>query len=223
MNDPATSPAFRRTARPIDEPKALAMLREGVPARRVARTFGVRGARVLELARRNGIALRPGTAARPFDEARALELLRAGWPAYKVRLDVGAGNLRKIVAIARENGISLHVRRTNRTLRRQEKIINTLRFHGYSWEQIAARLGYGRGALASIKRRAERESRDAGVKMHAKTRRAIVKRLRALNPASGWEDADSLARLAADPRRHWLLPPEEIAIARHFKLLRNAQ
>lgn len=223
MNAPATSPAFRRTARPIDEPKALAMLREGVPARRVARTFGVRGARVLELARRNGIALRPGTAARPFDEARALELLRAGWPAYKVRLEVGAGNLRKIVALARENGIALHVRRTDRALRRQERIINRLRFHGWSWEQIAAKLGYERGALASIKRRAERESLDAGIRLHAKTRRAIVRRLRALNPASGWEDVDAFVRLAADPRRHWLLPPGEIAIARHFRLLEETR
>jgi len=166
---------------------------------------------------------KPGPAARPFDEARALELLRAGWPAYKVRLEVDAGGLRKIVALAKANGIPLHVRRKDSALRRQEKIINQLRFRGYSWEQIAARLGYDRGAMASIRRRAERESLDAGVKMHAKTRRAIAKRLRALNAASGWEDVDSLARLAADPRRHWLLPPAEIAIARQFRLLRNAQ
>lgn len=173
MNDPATSPAYRRTARPIDE-------------------------------------------------ARALELLRAGLPAYKVRREVGGG-LRRIVALARANGIALHMRRPDRALRRQERLIARLGFQGHSWEQIAARLGYDRGALASIRRRAERESLDAGIRMHAKTRREIVRRLRALNPASGWEDVDSLARLAADPRRHWLLPPEEIAIARHFKLLRNAQ
>ncbi len=223
MNAHATSPAFRRTARPFDEARALELLRAGMPAYKVRREFGVQTARILELAKRNGINLARGPRPTAFDEARALELLRAGWPAYKVRLEVDAGGLRKIVALAKANGIPLHVRRANRTLRRQEKIINTLRFHGWSWEQIAARLGYDRGALQSIRRRAERESRDAGIRMHAKRRRAILHRLRALNSASGWEDVDALARLAADPRRHWLLPPAEIAIARHFKLLRNAQ
>ena len=212
-----------RHARPIDEAKALALLREGVPAHSVARTFGVRLGRILELAKANGLVLRPGPAPRPFDEDRALELLRGGMPCYRVRLEVGAGNLRKIVALARENGIALHVRRTNRTLRRQEKVINRLRFHGYSWEQIAAKLGYERGALASIRRRAERESLDAGIRLHARTRRAILRRLRSFNAANGWEDVDSFVRLASDPRRQWLLSPEERDLARKRGLLAAAQ
>ena len=220
MTDPAASTsranarAKARAARQNEVARTLELLQAGLP---------VRDVKLALEAEFGSVRRRPGPAARPFDETRALELLRAGWPAYKVRDEVGAGSLRKIVAPARENGISLHLRRTNRTLRRQERIINRLRFHGWSWEQIAAKLGYGRGAVASIKRRAERESLDAGIRLHAKTRAALMKRLRALNSASGLEDVDAFVRLAADPRRHWLLPPGEIAIARHFRLLRNAQ
>ena len=153
-------------------------------------------------------------AARQNGVARTIELLQAGLPVRDVKLALEAefGSVRR-----------RHLRRTNRPSRRQERIINRLRFRGWSWEQIAAKLGYGRGAVASIKRRAERESLDAGIRLHAKARAALMKRLRALNSASGWEDVDAFVRLAADPRRHWLLPPGEIAIARQFKLLRCAQ
>lgn len=203
----------------IDEGKALALLRAGMSAHRVRREVGGRLARIVALARENGVPLPGRPPARPFDEARALELLRSGLPAYKVRREVGAGGMRRIVALARENGVALRVRRTNRALRLQERDIDRLRLLGFSWEQIAARLGYNRAAAASIRRRAFRESAGAGVRMNAGTRRWILRRLRSLNACCGWEDVDSFVSIAADPRRHWLLSPREIELARSGGLL----
>lgn len=216
--DTFLSPAFRRTARPIDEARALELLRAGWPAYKVRREVGGRTARILELARRNGIALKRGPKLRPFDETRALELLRDGMPARKVTAAVGAGSMRTIVRLARVNGIALRRRRTDAELRAQEGLIRDLRERGSSWEQVVRRLGYTLGGLSSVVRRSRRM---AGVStMHAKKLRAIFCRLLVANDGrASYSDVPSFLRMAANERRHWLLRPAEIELARRYRLL----
>lgn len=151
---------------------------------------------------------------RPFDEAAALALLRAGTPAYKVRRTVGGG-MRRIVELARANGIKLHHRRTNAELRSQEAVVRAKRSRGRSWQQIARDLGYNVNGAPSIRRRM-----DNIPTMHASRLRAIFVRLIKANKGrAGWDDIPSFLRMAASERMHWLLTPAEIELARRFRLL----
>ena len=127
--------------------------------------------------------------------------------------------MRRIVRLAGENGIELHRRRPDRALRGQEALVRRMRLNGLSWGRIAVRLGYAPGAMQSIARRALRGSDDAGIRMHASTRRHILRELRRINRASQPDDVDSFVRLARDPRRRWLLSPREIDLAKRKGLI----
>ncbi len=232
MPDPATS--VRRkpgpAARPFDEARALELLRAGWPAYKVRREFGVQGARILELAKANGLVLRPGPAPRPFDEDRALALLRDGLPLHRVRAEVGGG-LRRIRTIAVANGIGFRRKHTDVEIRGQTARIAKLRKQGFTWRGIAKRLGYANpdAVVSSLVRRA----RAAGIAgaprrdpySHAWRTRALLRSLRKANGGreTGWDDLESFVRLASDPRRQWLLSPDEIELARKRGLLAAAQ
>ena len=165
-----------------------------------------------------------------IDEAKALALLREGLPLHRVRDEVGGG-LRRIRAIAVANGIGFRRMHTDVELRGQTARIAKLRKQGFTWRGIAKRLGYANpdAAVSSLVRRA----RAAGIAgtprrdpySHAWRTRALLRSLRKANGGrpTGWDDLESFVRLAADPRRHWLLRDEEIELARERGLLATAQ
>jgi len=158
----------------------------------------------------------PGPRRTQIDEALALELLRAGRPLHRVRRVVGGG-LRRIREIAQENGIAFHRRRTDGELARQDAFVLECRNRGVPWAEIARRLGYPSGALSSLRRRYR--CRGASAALHARRNRALYRELRRLKSVNGMDEMGSFFRLAADPRRHWLLTAEEIELARRYGVL----
>lgn len=90
----AASARVRRTpgpaARPYDEGRALALLREGRTATEVCAMLHVRKERIVALGRAAGIPLEWGRKRKAFNRERALELLHDGMPPYKVAVAVSA-------------------------------------------------------------------------------------------------------------------------------------
>ena len=158
----------------------------------------------------------------PLDEATALALLREGRAIHSIAAELRVG-MRRIRALAEANGIPIRRKRTDAELAAQRQRIRTMREKGRSWRQVAAALGYANaeGALGSILRRSDRESLlDKAAPRLAKRTRAIFRRLRKANGGKAdWCDLSSFLRMASDPRKHWLLRPEEIDLARTYRLL----
>lgn len=162
---------------------------------------------------------KPGRPGAPLDEARALVLLRGGATLMQTARRLGV-HLRRIKPIAEAHGIAFRRVRTGRELRGQDAAIVRMRAQGLSWTQIAAALGYADPATGriAVRNRALRAGLLAPEARSPRSSRTLLRALRRLGPADA-EDVASFVTLAGDPRRHWLLTPQELALARRRRLV----
>ena len=211
----------------IDEARALELLR-AVGLKAAARALRCGARRIRLLAEARGMELRRpcGRPPRPFDEARALELLRAGASCNRVHLAVGSGNVRQIVRLARANGIAVRRKAGRNAGARLARRAAALRARGLSLEEAAEALGMEGSSRSCVARLLRRHLSDPGTRaaagLNQKSRLAALRALNRIRPrifVAHLEDVDSLARIAADPARHWLLTPKELAVARRYGML----